>query len=399
MTSLAEQAPPLLVGQERQAAQRPSHNTLMRRRAWYPLASADRTQLDAIVVPAARRAHRLKHIVDLAAASGTPLVVLASHHCQISEVADMVASAPGCKALIVAVPDSVCHEALTLETSAGIFRELSAGRRSNLSLKRNLGLLLARLRGWRKIMFVDDDILPLTIDTLRRVAYHLETNLFAGLRTVKTPDNSVVCHANRLVGQPQGIFVSGAALGVHTADLPLEVFPDVYNEDWFAMAGVASNLGVVCAGEAHQLEFNPYDDPNRAAVEEFGDLLAEGLFAAMTDGLHPARTTTSIYWASFIEARSQVIERIDAALTWQTHQEVQAKASLIQAMIQLKEIRPDHCVDFIEAWRQDRDRFGKLSATLRAGTPIHDAMAQLRLSDWRLAEFGNPHLETIHLVS
>ena len=45
-----------------------------------------------------------------------------------------------------------------LRTSDRAFVSVSGGRISDLSVKRNLGLLLARLRGWRKIVFVDDDI-------------------------------------------------------------------------------------------------------------------------------------------------------------------------------------------------------------------------------------------------
>ena len=50
------------------------------------------------------------------------------------------------------------------------------------------------------------------------------------------PDNSVVCHARRLAGRFQDVFVSGAVLGVHCNSLPLSFFPDIYNEDWFFFA-------------------------------------------------------------------------------------------------------------------------------------------------------------------
>jgi len=37
-------------------------------------------------------------------------------------------------------------------------------------------------------------------------------------------------------------------------------------------------------GTARQQAYKPFADPNRAATEEFGDLLAEGLYALFDDG-------------------------------------------------------------------------------------------------------------------
>lgn len=377
--------PPL--GRPRQLAR---HDHLTRATLWHPpSAAASTTRLDAIIVPATRHAHRLRPVIRLAALGETPLVVMASHRCDVEQVARLVADQPGAKALIISVPEKPPTADLTLATSAPWVRDLSGGRASNLSLKRNVGLMLARLRGWRKIMFIDDDILPLSPEVVRRVAYHLEHNLFAGLKTVAMADNSVVCHANRLSGGEQGIFVSGAALGVNTADLPLEVFPDVYNEDWFALLHEAATNKVAYAGDARQLEFNPFKNPLRAGHEEFGDLVAEGLFAALAHRL-PAERTTETYWERFIADRRRLIEEIDERLEpRQTHESVQAQAALARAWAQLELITPTHCLGLIECWRQDRIAFRKATARLQSNTPLPDALAQLGLTSWRQAQFAD----------
>jgi len=288
--------------------QRAHHDRLLRRLDWNAPARPSGGALDAIIVPASRRAHRLGALIDLASACKTTLVVLASHRCAIDEAADLVASRPSNARVVLAeVPLTTDHEPLRLATSAEDVRALSADRSSNLSLKRNIGLLLARYRGWQKVMFLDDDIIGITTDHVVRVAHHLDNNRYAGLKTLAFADNSVVCHANRLAGREQGIFVSGAALGVNTAgDRPLDVFPDIYNEDWFALSGEAQTTGVAHVGNVGQLEFNPFEDAGRATAEEFGDLLAEGLYALFTDvgGLHRA---TAGYWKRFIEQRWALI--------------------------------------------------------------------------------------------
>ena len=68
------------------------------------------------------------------------------------------------------------------------------------SLKRNLGLLLARLHGWNKIAFIDDDIKIGQPEHFARLAGQLEFYQAAGMVVDEYPDNSVVCHARRLAG-------------------------------------------------------------------------------------------------------------------------------------------------------------------------------------------------------
>lgn len=369
------------------ADQRLHHDRLLRRLDWRP-APAGRP-IDAIVVPASRRAHHLRGVVDLAAHCGTTLVVLASHRCEVREAAELVASTPGSgRAVLAEVPADGDPE---LATSDERFRILSDHRTSNLSLKRNLGLLLARHLGWQKIMFLDDDILRLTHDQVARVAHHLDTNRYAGLKTLNFPDNSVVCHANRAVGRPQGIFVSGAALGVRTAaDVEeLDVFPDVYNEDWFALAGEAGTTGVAHVGDVAQLEFNPFEDPRRAAYEEFGDLLAEGLYALLNDGLGLPRATDD-YWSRFIDERFRLIEGIRQRFEREeTHRGVQASKSLQEALIRLDRIRPADCTAFLAAWQHDRRRFARLSRlACGRGRTYQDAFAALGIARWQEARFG-----------
>jgi len=377
----------------RRATQRPDHDRLLRRVEWHPGDRPTGQRLDALIVPAARRAHNLRGLIELAALHGTTIVVLASHACDIDEAAALVASQPGGKAVLVEVPPEPDHDWLPPKASADRFRPLNGDRLSNLSAKRNIGLLAARLLGWRKIMFLDDDLIGLTMDHLARVAHHLDRNQFAGLKTTYFPDNSVVCHANRLVGRRQGIFVSGAALGVNTT-FPLEVFPDVYNEDWFALADEAAGAGVVDLGIVGQLEFNPFNEPQRAMEEEFGDLIAEGLYALFNDGRWLGSADAE-YWTDFIEERRKLIEVIGEMLDDETNQGKQARKSLEKALAHLGTIMPSDCTDFIDTWQADRSRFKTVADTLRGGHDYADTFAKLGLKNWRKAEFGDTWMSVL----
>jgi hypothetical protein len=372
--------------------QRSDHDGLLRHLELRPGAAPAGRPIDAIIVPASRRAHHLLSVVDLAASYGTTLVVLASHRCRIEEAAELVARTPGSgRAVLAEIPDGSELLECSPATSGEDLRPLNGYRSSNLSLKRNLGLLLARQLGWQKIMFMDDDIFRIGPADIARVAHHLDTNRYAGLKTVFYPDNSVVCHANREYGASQGIFVSGAALGVRTAEdvARLDVFPDVYNEDWFALADEAGRKGVAHVGDVDQIEFNPFDDPKRAVQQEFGDLLAEGLYALFNDGLGRRRATRS-YWEHFIGERRRLIERLrkwfeEDDAPWRQ----QGSKCLQEALFQLDDIRPEDCIAFLDAWQEDQHRFVRLSSpppTLRSG--YREAFADLGITRWQEARFG-----------
>ena len=184
--------------------QRSSHATLIRDFSARPPRSGRVKPLDAIVVPAGRKADKLKTVAELAASADVPLVVLASRDCHVVEASALVASIPGCRALIVGIPGDYRNDLLTFQTSDPSFADLKAGRNSDLSLKRNLGLLLARLMRWEKIMFLDDDIFGVTLTDLAKIASQLDSHQVTGLISRSFPDNSVVCHANRLSGRRPG---------------------------------------------------------------------------------------------------------------------------------------------------------------------------------------------------
>lgn len=353
-----------------------------------------RTRLDALVVPAARPAQVLEHAIRLASSTGTHLLVLCSRQARVGEVATHLAGEPGLRAFVVDIPPGYAPEAFgaphlpTLRQETA--EQVSPGRDSDLSLKRNLGLVLARLLGWRKIMFLDDDIRGLRPDDLRRLAVHLDRSHEAGLRSTEFPDNSVACHANRLSGQPQDVFATGAALGVNCLDRPLPFFPNIYNEDWFSFCDLAAARALPIVGTARQKEYDPYADPRRAAHEEFGDLLAEGLFSLIDDG----GTLTGAgedYWESFCAVRDHFLtdtsRRLEArgdALAYR------ALRSLDAARKELARITPSQCVRYISDWDRDRRTWQDWSRTLPLGITPEQAFDRVGLPDWRATEFANP---------
>jgi hypothetical protein len=262
------------------------------------------------------------------------------------------------------------------------------------------------LLGWTKVVFIDDDITFVPMEGLARLAGKLDNHQVAGLRVLRHPDNSVVCHARRLANLPQDVFLTGAVLGVHCGDLPLSFFPDIYNEDWFFFAKEAAARDLHHVGLARQLSYDPFDSPERARHEEFGDLLAEGLYALIgeEDPSVPIddqlRGATAAYWSRFIEARHCVITetmtllRVAADRNGENARVASALASLVAAEGQLETITPDLCVNFVDAWREDLADWQRFSNGVNSIASTREAMEFLQLRTWTRAEFGAPAVDS-----
>jgi hypothetical protein len=393
---------PLLGGKK--VRQKPSHARLLRTIAEPPPSRAGK--LDAIIVPASRPASFINGLIDLSVTLGTLLVVLCSLQTRADRVAARVAVTPGARALLVELPGGFEIPDMPSRTASPDFTKASGGRRSDLSTKRNLGLLLARLNGWKKIAFLDDDITLRDPAAYLRLARQLEQSTIAGMVCREFPDNSVVCHARRLAKLPQDNFVSGSVLGVRYEDPTLPFFPDIYNEDWFFFSQAVARHDLSSVGVATQASYEPFANPLRAAHEEFGDLLAEGLYALIGDIGDPKlayhsqlRYARGAFWENFLEARREGLtftrerlRRLGAVLHGGGVAD-SALASLDAAEYQLDHITPDLCDAFLDAWQDDLVDWETLCLRTGYVGSVRESMSWFEELSWRTALFGDPFVD------
>jgi len=73
----------------------------------------------------------------------------------------------------------------------------------------------------------------------------------------------------------------------------------------------ARSVGVTDA--LSQLEYQPFANPRRAASEEFGDLIAEGLYRLIHEGADLADATHG-YWQDELRRRMRFIDEIATRL-------------------------------------------------------------------------------------
>jgi hypothetical protein len=315
--------------------------------------------LDAVIVPTIRP-ESLETAASLASEIGCSLVVLCSTPEQARRALPEFGSA-GDGTLVTYVPLSVDDELPLRLTSGHPEKYIARSCHVDIARKRNVGLLLARLCGWRTVMFLDDDIRELPASTALRAAGLSACFQAVGFEISHYPDNSVVCHAHRLSGGQQDVFPGGSALVIDVARCDT-LFPPVYNEDWLFLFDAVQSRSVTVAGALTQVEYQPFKRSSRAASEEFGDVIAEGLYRLLHEGAD-LTGATSAYWQDVLRRRLQLIDDIAARLVLLDGDAAvvgSALMSLAAARKRLTMISALACVSFIRAWRTDLDAWREM---------------------------------------
>lgn len=347
-----------------------------------PALSRRWTALDAIIVPASRPAPNLEHALALARAMNSRLVVFCSRQARAEEVSALAEAKQFHRVLAIDLPSDYSHKLLQFASSGVTRGELPPACENpngDLSTKRNLGLLLARVLGWERIFFMDDDIRDVAADDLRATTAMLGRYRSVGMRVTDFPDNSVVCHAHRQTGGAQDTFVSGSVLAVD-GQRPFTFFPEIYNEDWLFFYGDARSKQLGCSDrKATQLYYDPFEQPQRAERQEFGDVLAEGLYALLDEGLG-IEAATCEYWNQFLAARKTFLENILKRAD-QVTPDTQAKmVSAVQtAMLCLMQIKPAMYEKYVKAWRNDVSDWTQNVARLPRSPSVESALGELDL--------------------
>lgn len=355
-----------------------SHEGLL----WSPEpATSVRKQIDAIIIPTVRRPAHLAGAVKLAQKLDCTLVTL--HSGNWTSAARTARCIPSIVDLIaIDVPEAARLRLPEWETSRKLADKVFA-RRTDLSAKRNLALMLSYLLDWSRILFLDDDMTGLDANDVREASGLLDIYNAVGLRNVGYPDNSVVCHAYRDAGGQQQTFVGGGALAV---DLKRNrsFFPDIFNEDWFFfLDGNKSLQPTAIAGRVVQQPYDPYRTPDRARAEELGDVLAEGLYWLLDQG-RSIVDADKRHWDMFLNRRRQFVEhvlRLVQKSSIEPEQERRMVAALKGSLGRLKFITSGLCTEYLHAWAADQQQWRHHLGQLGAGQTRTAALTSLSRAD------------------
>jgi hypothetical protein len=310
----------------------PSHRAHLRKLATDPANRRTAPLLDAIIMPTSRRLDEPRSGVGLAAelaaelgrSGETPPVVLLCSGAARSEHLPRKLF-KGIKVLAIDMPTGYTPMWPKMRTAEHI---LSRFKRSNdVGLKRNLGLVLARMYGWKNILLLDDDISRLqlpdgSVSSFFGLANFADALIALGERDTRAigwvldefPDNSVVCHARGLAGLRQDKFIGGGALLVR-CDGNLPFFPATYNEDWLFLLPfmlAETHAGALVEGGLVGQDPYPVYLTKRAASEELGDTLGEGLFnlLQLPRSLFLDHSLSYEYWRDAVAGRIAMMQTV-----------------------------------------------------------------------------------------
>ncbi len=347
--------------------------------------------LDAIIVPTVRSAQQLRYAARLAADAHCQLVILYTESFPPG-LTPVLAELQQGKAAVLALGSGVTHRLLDL--AAGIPQSLVSSCALDISRKRNLGLLIGRICGWKRMLFLDDDIRRLSMVKLRSAADLLRKYPVVGLRVIKYPDASAVGHARRLTGHRQEPFISGGSLLVDPQRLD-GFFPPVYHEDWLCTINHLRRGEVAVAGTVGQLAYKPFTTSERARLEEFGDILTSGLLW-LVHARHERNDAESVlataeydywreatkprFWEEILEQRATLLGNIASRLESLSPHGPAPLQSVKAAQQRCAELVPAEFVSFTEKWLERLAVWRSLLSQFSHVDSVGKALAELGLS-------------------
>ena len=378
---------------------RPSHRDLLE-----PLESlsavVDVAGEGLVMVPAVRTDNTLATGIQLALGLQWPLLVLCSHELKAPAVRDRLRSAAG---VHLTAADLVSSGYLRAHRQWSAVRHRAALQRAwiDTNRKRNLALAAGAMTGRRWVLFVDDDVTGLTLGAVETALTHLvrrPDQRIVGWPHEQFPDNSVVHHARRdVMGWDQDVFVGGGALLVHLSGAPPAPFPPIYNEDWLFLVDALGRHEVAGGPSVGHLPYEPYANAERATVEEFGDVLGEGLLHLVHEGLPVVVASDAAYWFPVLEKRRKLLGRITERARELVASETDA-ARMQQVVHAMAEARRQHTwvtgdalADFVRRWRHDQETWTAFYERLPRRETVKDALVHLGLHEAWIVTSGPLH--------
>ncbi|HEY6310365.1 MAG TPA: hypothetical protein VIY52_06095 [Streptosporangiaceae bacterium] len=350
--------------------------------------------VDAIVVPTFRSAEQISSAVELASRARCELLPLYTDSFPPGLSSALAGLKQGQATPLALRPD--LRDYRMLDLGADLPQSFASSGALDISRKRNLGLLIGRMRGWTRVLLLDDDIRRINIEKLSAAAALLDNYPVVGLQVKKFPDASVVGHARRLTGRRQEPFISGGAVLVDPQRLN-GFFPAIYHEDWLCIINHLKADDVAIGGMVGQLPYKPFATPERAKNEEFGEIFASALLwlvhtrkrmkiistnAPAESGIDYWNDLTSHnFWAQILEQRAALLDNIARRLKAQYPDNTPAKQALEVARRRCSELTPGEFVSVVKKWSGSLDVWRQRLSILPQVNSVEMALAELGILD------------------
>lgn len=311
--------------------------------AYLSTSTEPHTCLDAIFIPFRGRPEYVSELLSNLPEDGTPIFLLpTSHH-------DLALVDTGQRRQVEALflDDAVFLAALRRLRCSSNRLCISYFIEWDLPAKRNYALWYARRHRFNRILLLDDDIRGLQSTTFAAGAIALQDFVVSGFFVDDFPDTSVIGHIEIQSGLPVSTFLSGSCLFIRL-DGDIGFFPPIYNEDWLFMLPHITQRHVCSLGSVRQKFYNPLADPSVALFQEFGEIIADSLFALVASNCYSERFNPTIWRKLLILRRDWLTEL--ATCTSNSQHRVIVEAARAKGA----EVTEEDCVRFVGDWESDR---------------------------------------------
>ncbi|MBI4683915.1 MAG: hypothetical protein HY755_01825 [Nitrospirae bacterium] len=217
----------------------------------------------------------------------------------------------------------------------------------DLPLKRNYALYFSRKNGYSKILLIDDDIRGVNLNILKMGSQSLNDYLLSGCFIEDFPDISIIDHLDVVAGEKIVSSLSGSFLFIKPFS-SYSFFPNIYNEDLLFMLPHIIDRSICSFGSIQQLPYDPFQDPSKASFQEFGDIIAEGLFALLSSNLYEHRFNKKA-WEHILNERKKILLNLRDTL-----KDIKVQKIIDSAMIVNKTITTEACLNFLDNMERDR---------------------------------------------
>lgn len=180
-----------------------------------------------------------------------------------------------------------------------------------LGYARNYAIILAKMLGFERILFMDDDIIINDHSIVYKILDLLNNADFVGAEIKGMPDLSIVDHIMQKLGLEPYRFMSGGFLALKLSSVS-EYFLNYYNEDWIWLFLHKPKAKLVKYGEVYQLPYDPFENAiEKALQQEFGEILVEGVKTVFEKNEYNVeKLMKKCFWTELIRKRINLIENI-----------------------------------------------------------------------------------------
>lgn len=222
----------------------------------------------------------------------------------------------------------------------------------DLPVKRNFALLHAIQNKFEHILLIDDDIEGISKKICNKGIAALESNNISGCLVEGFADTSVIGHIEQKYGEPYFPFLSGNFLFINPSKAE-SFFPLIYNEDWLFMVPSINQNKVSAVDVIFQKSYDPFDDICRIKLQEFGEVIAEGIFELISQSRFEDRYSEQ-FWNEYLNYRKSYVEEL-------LLQADKKYVPFIKESLMISEkIKAIHCIEFIRDWEEDILTFKKI---------------------------------------